>query len=134
MDAKALADAEGRITTLEGELDAMRASAVAGDAAANELEEAKGRIAVRAKREGSVVAIEVNANGPGIPEEAKPRLFEAFQSSSRDGGSGLGLAIAAELVRAHGGDIELVDEGNGTTFRLTVPDSVVELSSKRRSA
>ena len=94
----------------------------------------RGRIAVRAKREGSVVAIEVNDNGPGIPEEAKPHLFEAFQSSSRDGGSGLGLAIAAELVRAHGGEIALVDEGEGTTFRLTVPDAVVELSTKRRSA
>jgi len=95
---------------------------------------AERRVAVKAARKGSVVTIEVSDSGPGIPDDTKPHLFEAFQSSSRDGGSGLGLAIAAELVRAHGGGIELVESARDTTFRLTIPDSVVELSAKRRSA
>ncbi|MBN8980859.1 MAG: sensor histidine kinase, partial [Rhizobiales bacterium] len=58
-------------------------------------------------------------------------LFEAFQGSSRDGGTGLGLAIAAELIRAHGGDVHLVEGTLGATFRITIPDRAVELNSLR---
>ena len=91
-----------------------------------------GEIRIRADRAGAVVAIDVSDTGPGVAEPAKAHLYEAFQGSSRDGGTGLGLAIAAELVRAHGGMIELVEGGEGTTFRITLPDRVVELSAKRR--
>ena len=66
-----------------------------------------GAITLEARREGSVTVIEVRDNGPGIPEQVRERLFQAFQSAARQGGTGLGLAIAAELVRAHGGDIQL---------------------------
>jgi signal transduction histidine kinase len=58
-------------------------------------------------------------------------LFEAFQGSTRSGGSGLGLAIAAELVRAHGGEISLVPGTIGATFRISIPDRAVELSARR---
>jgi signal transduction histidine kinase len=51
--------------------------------------------------------------------------------SDRAGGSGLGLAIAAELVRAHGGDIHLVEGTIGATFRIAIPDRPVELASLR---
>ena len=67
-----------------------------------------------------------------MPERARAHLFEAFQGSARKGGTGLGLAIAAELVRAHGGTIELADGGRGATFRLTIPDRVVELHKGRQ--
>ena len=62
---------------------------------------------------------------------ARAHLFEAFQGSTRTGGTGLGLAIAAELVRAHGGEIRLVEGTIGATFRLTIPDRAVELSARR---
>ncbi len=58
-------------------------------------------------------------------------MFEAFQGSTRTGGAGLGLAIAAELVRAHGGEIRLVEGTIGATFRLTIPDQAVDLDSRR---
>jgi len=83
------------------------------------------------RREGTVVTIEVSDTGPGVPERAREHLFEAFQGSARAGGSGLGLAIAAELVRAHGGGIGLVDGTLGATFQIVIPDRVVELSGKR---
>ncbi|HXW26478.1 MAG TPA: HAMP domain-containing sensor histidine kinase [Xanthobacteraceae bacterium] len=83
------------------------------------------------RREGAVVVIEVSDTGPGVPAKARAHLFEAFQGSTRSGGSGLGLAIAAELVRAHGGDIRLVDGTIGATFRLTIPDRAVELGARR---
>jgi signal transduction histidine kinase len=67
-----------------------------------------------------------------VPERARVHLFEAFQSVARKGGSGLGLAIAHELVQAHGGQIALVNNEGGATFRVTIPDAVVELARARR--
>lgn len=89
------------------------------------------QIRITGRREGSVAIIEVSDTGPGVPARAREHLFEAFQSSGRPGGSGLGLAIAAELVRAHGGDIHLVEGTIGATFRISIPDRPVELQSVR---
>ncbi len=87
------------------------------------------RILIVGKRNGSVASIEVADNGAGVAEYARNHLFEAFQSSARPGGNGLGLAISAELVRAHGGDIELVEGESGATFRITVPDRPIKLNT-----
>jgi signal transduction histidine kinase len=89
------------------------------------------QIRISGKREGIVTIIEVSDSGPGVPENVREHLFEAFQSSSRRGGTGLGLAIAAELVRAHGGQIRLVDSNIGATFRIEIPDRPVELHAPR---
>jgi signal transduction histidine kinase len=89
------------------------------------------QIRVTGRREGAVVVIEVSDTGPGLPEKARAHLFEAFQGSTRTGSAGLGLAIAAELIRAHGGEIRLVEGTIGATFRLTIPDRAVELSARR---
>jgi signal transduction histidine kinase len=81
------------------------------------------RLSVRAERNGAAVTIEVADTGPGIPAAARANLFRAFQGGGRPGGTGLGLAIAAELVRAHGGSIDLVEHrGPGATFRIIIPD------------
>jgi signal transduction histidine kinase len=92
----------------------------------------QGEIIVSARREGTVAMIDIADTGPGVPEKARARLFQAFQSVARKGGSGLGLAIAAELVHAHGGQIMLVSNKGGATFRVTIPDVVVELDRARR--
>ena len=89
------------------------------------------QIRITGRREGSVAIIEVSDTGPGVPAKAREHLFEAFQTSGRPGGSGLGLAIAAELVRAHDGDIHLVEGTIGATFRFSIPDRPVELQSVR---
>src|SRR5205085_2443853 len=89
------------------------------------------QIRITGRREGAVVVIEISDTGPGLPAQARAHLFEAFQASSRTGSSGLGLAIAAELVRAHGGEIRLVEGTIGATFRLTIPDRAVELQARR---
>jgi len=88
-------------------------------------------IRITGRREGAVVVIEVSDTGPGLSERARAHLFEAFQGSTRTGGAGLGLAIAAELVRAHGGEIRLVEGTIGATFRFTIPDRAVELDKRR---
>ena len=68
---------------------------------------------------------------PACRRRARDHLFEAFQTSGRPGGSGLGLAIAAELVRAHDGEIHLVEGTLGATFRIVIPDRPVELLTIR---
>jgi signal transduction histidine kinase len=103
-------------------------------AQALESDSESGEIRVSGRREGSVVLIEVADNGPGVPERARARLFEAFQSVARKDGAGLGLAIAQELVQAHGGQIALINNDGGATFRVTIPDVVVELERRRLSA
>lgn len=94
--------------------------------------EPMGEIVVIARREGTVAVIDIADTGPGVPEQARARLFQAFQSVARKGGSGLGLAIAAELIQAHGGEITLVSNNDGATFRVSIPDVVVELEPARR--
>jgi signal transduction histidine kinase len=89
------------------------------------------QLRVTGQREGAVVVIEVSDTGPGVTDKARQHLFEAFQGSTRPGGSGLGLAIAAELVRAHGGEIRLVDGTIGATFRIIIPDRPVEIGARR---
>jgi signal transduction histidine kinase len=92
---------------------------------------ARDQIRIAGRREGAVAVIEVSDTGPGISDQARVHLFEAFQGSTRTGGTGLGLAIAAELVRAHGGEIKLVEGTIGATFRISIPDRAIELGTRR---
>jgi signal transduction histidine kinase len=89
------------------------------------------QVRITGRREGAVVVIEVSDTGPGFSEKARAHLFEAFHGSTRPGGTGLGLAIAAELIRAHGGEIRLIEGTIGATLRFTIPDRAVELSARR---
>ena len=69
----------------------------------------------------------VRDDGPGIPAEALPRVFERFyrvdKARSRDqGGTGLGLAIVKHIVQAHGGEVRVESEpGQGATFFFSLP-------------
>jgi signal transduction histidine kinase len=67
------------------------------------------------------IVLTVSDNGPGLPPRARDNLFVAFEGSARAGGTGLGLAIAREITQAHGGDITLVDQPQGTRFDLGLP-------------
>lgn len=85
----------------------------------------EGCIRVRAGASDDGWWIRVQDNGPGLPKKALDHLFQPFQGGARTGGTGLGLAIAAELVRGHGGRLELAETGpEGTTFSIFLPESV----------
>ncbi|WP_029005477.1 sensor histidine kinase [Azorhizobium doebereinerae] len=92
------------------------------------------QIRINARRVGSVVEIELSDTGPGIPAERRDRLFAAFQASARRGGTGLGLPIADELVRAHGGELRLLDGTLGATFLISLPDRPIELRQRAQRA
>jgi signal transduction histidine kinase len=66
--------------------------------------------------------IRVGDTGPGLPPKAREHLFSAFQGGARKGGTGLGLVIAAELVRGHGGRLDLArSDAEGTEFAIHLP-------------
>jgi two-component system, OmpR family, sensor kinase len=86
-----------------------------------------GEVRVGTWRRLSEVGVTVSDDGPGIPAEALPHVFDRFyrvdQARGRTvGGSGLGLAICLEIARAHGGRLWIdSEEGRGSTFLLAFP-------------
>ncbi len=70
----------------------------------------------------------INDTGPGLPKKAQEHLFQPFQGGVRKGGSGLGLVIAADLIRGHGGRLELQrTDDHGTTFVVQLPKADLAL-------
>ena len=66
--------------------------------------------------------VSISDNGPGIPEEERAQIFDAFHSSKGQGGTGLGLAAASKIVSELGGHIEVQSVvGQGTTFHIRIP-------------
>ena len=74
-----------------------------------------GRIRITVERDGDAVRLEVDDSGPGVPAEARERVFDRFHRELGSGatGSGLGLSIVRSVVVRHGGSIALRDSGLG---------------------
>lgn len=80
-----------------------------------------GHVTVTVKRADGRVVLTVCDNGPGIPAEARSRVFEPFYRAATDTeGTGLGLAIVREIVQAHRGEIELGAGPDGRGVTVTV--------------
>jgi two-component system sensor histidine kinase GlrK len=89
---------------------------------------AGGTLFVGAQRHGKALIIEVADSGPGVAPEDRERIFEAFYQGKRPqgghvGGTGIGLSVVSECVQAHGGNVELVQDGqwSGAHFRVSLP-------------
>jgi signal transduction histidine kinase len=84
-----------------------------------------GTIEISATEDETDWLIRVGDTGPGLPPRARDNLFTAFQGGVRKGGTGLGLVISAELVRGHGGALELArSDGDGTEFVIRLPKQI----------
>ncbi len=89
--------------------------------------QASGVIKVSLQRQGRNAIFKVSDNGPGIPKENLPHIFDRFyrvdKARSREkGGTGLGLSIVHQLVLLHGGAISVEsEEGRGATFIVELP-------------
>ena len=87
----------------------------------------QGRLHIRLEQQGDQAVIEVADSGPGIPEEERRRVFDAFYQGSSSAivhvrGTGLGLSIAREYAQAHEGYIEVTDsDGPGACLRVVLP-------------
>jgi two-component system phosphate regulon sensor histidine kinase PhoR len=110
--------------------DPVRLRQVLGNLVENAIKygRAEGNVGITARLvSGGMIEVAISDDGPGIPEEARDRIFERFyrvdKARSREqGGTGLGLAIVKNVVQAHGGDVRVQSAlGKGTTFFFTIP-------------
>jgi signal transduction histidine kinase len=92
----------------------------------------KGRIVLRTRREDGWVVVEVEDDGPGIPEELQPRVFSPFFTTKPVGsGTGLGLNISHNIVRQHGGELSFRSRPGQTVFQARLP---LDFDASRRTA
>jgi two-component system, OmpR family, sensor histidine kinase MtrB len=102
--------------------DPRRLEGIIANLVGNALEHGGPSVAVHVGLDGAGAFVEVADDGPGIPSEHLPHIFERFYKADparSGGGTGLGLAIASENARLLGGEIELWSEpGEGTRFTL----------------
>jgi len=83
----------------------------------------EGRIQVQGYKEAHNVIIRFSDNGPGIPAKILPHIFDPFFTTKEKKGYGLGLFIVYNLIKNHGGEIEVESEvGKGTTFIIKLPE------------
>jgi len=88
-----------------------------------------GEIAISAEEGDDAWWIRVRDTGPGLPAKAQENLFTAFQGNARKGGTGLGLLISQELIRGHGGTLELAfSDETGTCFEICLPKSELSVA------
>lgn len=89
----------------------------------------RNRLYVRSYDAGDRVVIEVEDNGPGIPSEVMPRIFESFFTTKPPGvGTGLGLPISRDIVGAAGGELTAESvPGRGALFRVRLPAAAAGL-------
>lgn len=82
------------------------------------------RLSVAGTREKISLPLEfcVHDNGPGVPSDLLPHLFDPF-ITTKTNGSGLGLALVAKIIGGHGGIVECDSQQNRTTFRVLMPAS-----------
>ena len=86
-----------------------------------------GRARARVYRDGGHAVVEIDDDGPGIPENDAEKVFEPFyrrepSRSRQTGGIGLGLAVVRSIARGHGGDVSLINRpGGGLTARVELP-------------
>lgn len=87
-----------------------------------------GSVTIRASRTNDSFVLELADTGPGIPEDERPKIFEAFFQGRREqggqvAGTGIGLSVVLECIQAHDGAVELIDTGEfpGAHFRVQVP-------------
>src|SRR6185437_5297819 len=120
------------------EADAVRLAQVFSNLLINSAKytDPRGRIHLRARREGAEIVVSVHDNGIGISEEMIPKLFAMFAQAetARDrteGGLGVGLALVRGIVALHGGSVRAYSAGlgHGSEFvvRLPVSEPVVEV-------
>ena len=111
--------------------DERRTLQVLSNLVSNALKHAKpgGHIRVTAEPVAREIVFTVEDDGPGIPGDEVPKLFDRFWHARRgteQAGTGLGLAIAKGIVDAHGGSIWVESEvGSGSTFKFSLPQSAV---------
>jgi signal transduction histidine kinase len=117
--ALTLVDGTGPIVV---EIDAVKVHQIVDSLVCNAIEAvaAGGHITIAIVPAAAHIHIRVTDDGPGIPAEVLPRIYEPF-FSTKEGGTGMGMSIVHSLVALHRGTIEVTSSRSGTTFDVAVP-------------
>ncbi|TVR26739.1 MAG: sensor histidine kinase, partial [Balneolaceae bacterium] len=81
------------------------------------------KLTVRTKSDSGKVILEIEDNGPGIPDEIKDNILQPFFTTKKGTqGTGLGLSITNDIIKAHGGGLDITSEpGKGSVFTISLP-------------
>lgn len=106
--------------------DAMRDKLEKGDGKLADGSTYRPKLTVKTARMGSKIVMTVEDNGPGIPDEIKDKILQPFFTTKKGTeGTGLGLSISFDIVKAHGGNIQIVSvPGEYTQFVVTIPEQM----------
>ncbi|MEV7522991.1 ATP-binding protein [Streptomyces sp. NPDC091371] len=120
-------------------LDPRRLDVILANLIGNALKHGGSPVRVSVSVEGEWLVIAVQDNGPGIPEDVLPHVFDRFYKASasrpKSDGSGLGLSIAMENAHIHGGDITAANgAGGGALFTLRLPVDVGKVLAGEQDA
>ena len=83
------------------------------------------QLTIKTFRKEKEVVIEIEDNGSGIPEEMKDKVMQPFFTTKKGTeGTGLGLSITNDIIKAHGGQLDIkTEKGNGSVFVISLPNS-----------
>jgi len=106
----------GEKSPLEGSGGAERSRGVSA------VEDYHPKLMVKTQKTGTTVTIEIEDNGPGIPDDMKDKILQPFFTTKKGtAGTGLGLSITNDIVKAHGGSLEIVTKPQkGSTFIISL--------------
>ena len=123
------------IEPIRAEIDAARLDQVVRNLVENAYKYTpeKTPVSVGVKRVRQGVVLQISDEGPGIPDDKRSALFDAFsridETTTSQEGVGLGLFVVSQIVSAMGGHIDLASSSHGTTFTISLPCSA-ETSSR----
>jgi signal transduction histidine kinase/predicted CoA-binding protein len=90
----------------------------------------KGEIIIKTRKDGEWVIVELEDNGPGIPEDIQEKIFSPFFTTKAVGkGTGLGLNISYKIIEKHSGDVKVFSKPGKTRFQVSLPVDFQQVQS-----
>ena len=87
------------------------------------LEQYQPKLTVRTKSGNGTVTIKIEDNGPGIPDDIKDKILQPFYTTKKGTeGTGLGLSITNDIIKAHGGQMDVHSQSGQTVFTIKLTD------------
>ncbi len=115
-----------KMASVEANLDLEKFERAWVNIASNALDFAKSEVQLEIEANGSVLILRVIDDGPGVPDEFLPRLFQRGATHGKADGTGLGLAYVRQIMRGHGGDVTYRRENGLTIFECRLPNAIVQ--------
>jgi signal transduction histidine kinase len=110
---------QGSVVSTPKASNFLNSGAVIPEGPSPEVTGGTAHLQVRTHRDGNRVTIEIEDNGPGIPDDIKDKILQPFFTTKKGTqGTGLGLSITHDIVKAHGGSIDILSQPGKTIFLI----------------